>query len=181
MRNIITVLATSLLTHIASAAPLSPYAGQQSSEIKSLSAEDVQSYLSGKGMGLAKAAELNGYPGPSHVLGLSSELALTRKQEDQTKELFKRMEERSSFIGKQIVEEERALNDLFASRTVTPQFLASSMARIGQLQGQLREAHLNAHITQASILTPEQIIRYQALRGYGSGAVVPMDHRHAHH
>lgn len=37
------------------------YAGQEQREIKSLSAEDVQSLLTGKGMGLAKAAELNGY------------------------------------------------------------------------------------------------------------------------
>lgn len=179
MRNIVTAIVISLLAHMTSAAQSTHYAGQQSREIKALSAEDVQSYLSGKGMGLAKAAELNGYPGPSHVLGLSSGLALTRKQEEQTKELFNQMEARASFIGAQIVEEERALNNLFASKTVTPQSLASAMARIGQLQGQLREAHLTAHITQAAILTTEQIIKYHELRGYSSTAIAPT-HHHAH-
>jgi Spy/CpxP family protein refolding chaperone len=172
-------IATGLLTITASAAPLNPYAGQQSREIKALSAEDVQGYLSGKGMGLAKAAELNGYPGPSHVLGLSNELALSQKQEQQTRELFKQMEARSSSIGKQIVEEEQALNDLFASKTVTPQLLANATVRIGQLQGQFRDAHLEAHISQAAILTPEQIAKYHVLRGYGDQAE-PVHHHHDH-
>src|SRR5262245_34850176 len=35
-----------------------PYAGQQAREIKALSSEEIESYLSGSGMGLAKAAEL---------------------------------------------------------------------------------------------------------------------------
>jgi Spy/CpxP family protein refolding chaperone len=172
-------IAISLLANVAFAAPMNPYAGQQTREIKALSEEDFQGYLSGKGMGLAKAAELNGYPGPSHVLSLSSELALTPKQEQQTKELFKQMEERSSVIGKQIVEEERTLNELFASKTVTPQLLASTVARIGQLQGQFRDAHLEAHITEAAILTPEQLTKYQELRGYGN-ATEPMPHHHEH-
>src|SRR5947208_295022 len=49
-----------------------PYAGQQARSIKSLSAEDVAALLKGEGMGMAKAAELNGYPGPVHVLTLAS-------------------------------------------------------------------------------------------------------------
>ena len=54
-----------------------PYAGQQARSIKSLSAEDVAALLKGEGMGMAKAAELNGYPGPVHVLTLADELRLT--------------------------------------------------------------------------------------------------------
>ena len=34
----------------------SPYAGQESREIKSLTGDEIAGYLSGKGMGLAKAA-----------------------------------------------------------------------------------------------------------------------------
>jgi hypothetical protein len=41
----------------------SPYAGQEKREIKALSAEDIEGYLTGQGMGFAKAAELNHYPG----------------------------------------------------------------------------------------------------------------------
>ena len=36
-------------------------------DIKALSSEEVEQYLSGAGMGYAKAAELNRHPGPIHV------------------------------------------------------------------------------------------------------------------
>lgn len=42
----------------------SPYTGEQAREIKALSADEVNAYLNGQGAGLAKAAELNRYPGP---------------------------------------------------------------------------------------------------------------------
>ena len=42
--------------------------GLATGSIKALSTEDVDGYLGGKGMGFAKAAELNGFAGPSHVL-----------------------------------------------------------------------------------------------------------------
>ena len=45
-----------------------PYSGQQGRMIKALSSKEVQGLLQGKGMGMAKAAELNQYPGPRHVL-----------------------------------------------------------------------------------------------------------------
>jgi hypothetical protein len=41
-----------------------PYAGQQTGTIKALSDEDITALLKGDGMGFAKVAELNGYPGP---------------------------------------------------------------------------------------------------------------------
>ena len=39
----------------------------------------VQSYLSGAGMGYAKAAELNRHPGPMHVLELADQLKLAAR------------------------------------------------------------------------------------------------------
>ena len=45
----------------------SPYAGQENRQIKSLSANDIQELKRGGGWGLAKAAELNGLPGPAQV------------------------------------------------------------------------------------------------------------------
>src|SRR5438876_506210 len=66
-----------------------PYAGQQSREIKALSPEEIGQYLSGAGMGYAKPAELNGYPGPMHVLENADGLALTPEQRKQTTALMK--------------------------------------------------------------------------------------------
>src|SRR4030095_13402335 len=81
-------------------------------------------------MGLAKAAELNGYPGPAHVLELATQLHLQADQKVKTKALFKRMQGRAIALGKELVEEERALNHIFASHSVTPEALGGSLARI---------------------------------------------------
>src|SRR3954447_9774092 len=51
-----------------------PYSGMQSRSIKALSDQQLADLKAGRGMGLALAAELNGYPGPSHLLELSEKL-----------------------------------------------------------------------------------------------------------
>jgi Spy/CpxP family protein refolding chaperone len=145
----------------------SPYVGQEFREIKALSAQEISDYLSGKGMGLAKAAELNGYPGPAHVLELAAQLDLTLDQKTKTEVLFKKMQARAIPLGKELVEEERALDRLFGSRTVNSQSLAQALARIGRLQGQVRQVHLDAHVEQTALLTPAQVEKYNRLRGYG--------------
>ena len=53
------------------------YAGQQTRVIKALSLQETQDLLDGKGLGLAKAAELNGYPGPMHTLEHADAMKLT--------------------------------------------------------------------------------------------------------
>jgi len=58
----------------------STYSGQEKRWIKSLSSDDVQQLKQGKGWGLAKAAELNGMPGPSHILQMKDKIALTKTQ-----------------------------------------------------------------------------------------------------
>jgi len=148
----------------------SPYAGQEFREIKTLSPQEISDYLSGKGMGLAKAAELNGYPGPAHVLELATQLHLTADQKAKTENLFKRMQARAISLGKELVEEERALNNIFASHSVTPEALGVLLTRIAKLQGQVRQVHLEAHLEQTALLTPEQVGNYNRLRGYATSA-----------
>jgi len=159
----------------AHAASASAYAGQESREIKAIPPEDVEAYLSGKGMGLAKAAELNGYPGPSHVLALSAELGLSADQKQRTEALFKSMESRAIPVGRRLIDEERKLDRMFADNTVTRAVLAKSLKRIGALQAQVRQAHLDTHLSQTGILTPAQVAKYMELRGY-SGAAKTEDH-----
>lgn len=148
--------------------PTSPYAGQEGRDIKSLSPEDVDAYLSGKGAGLAKAAELNGYAGPRHVLELASELELTPPQRAQTEALYGAMLSKATALGRALVEKERELDWLFATRAIDADQLARSLADIGALQAGVRGAHLEAHLAQVEILSAEQNARYARLRGYGS-------------
>lgn len=157
-----------LLAGSANSPAQSPYGGQESRAIKALSPQEVSDYLSGKGMGLAKAAELNGYPGPVHVLELAVQLELTAEQRAKSEALFQRTRSSAIALGKELVKEERALDELFASRSIDAPALASSLARIGKLQSQLRQVHLGAHLEQAALLSPEQIARYSQLRGYGA-------------
>jgi hypothetical protein len=72
------LLVIALLLSFPSAAEVSAYAGQQARGIKALSQTEVEGLLQGKGMELAKTAELNSYPGPAHALELVAELGLTQ-------------------------------------------------------------------------------------------------------
>ena len=58
----------------------SKYAGEEKREIKSLSETDIEELKNGQGWGLAKAAELNGVPGPAHLLEMKNEIDLTDKR-----------------------------------------------------------------------------------------------------
>ena len=157
------------LASLAQATSPAPYAGQQSREIKALSGDEQADLLAGKGMGLAKAAELNGYPGPAHVLELAGELALSAEQRARTQAVWQAMDARARALGQQVVDAERELDALFASKQVTRERLGEQLDRIGVLQAQLRAVHLEAHLEQARILTPEQTTRYAARRGYAGG------------
>jgi Spy/CpxP family protein refolding chaperone len=159
----------------------SPYAGQEARDIKSLSSQDVADYLAGRGMGLAKPAELNGYPGPAHVKELADRLGLTPEQRAATDAVYAKMHDRAVPLGQRLVDEERALDALFAAHTVTPESLHESLARIARLQGELREVHLSAHLQQLALLTPEQATRYAALRGYSGSPDHAHDHMHDMH
>ncbi|HEU5297143.1 MAG TPA: Spy/CpxP family protein refolding chaperone [Burkholderiaceae bacterium] len=180
LRSIAIAFAVALIALIVRAAqPGSPYVGQEARDIKALSPEDTAALLAGKGMGLAKAAELNGYPGPAHVLELAAPLALTPEQRSQTEALFASMESRAQSLGRALVEEERKLDRLFATRAVTPELLALSLSEIGALQAQVRAAHLQAHLAQITILTPEQVAHYVKLRGCAeAGTSGHTGHRH---
>jgi Spy/CpxP family protein refolding chaperone len=157
-------------------ATATPYSGEQARDIKALSAEDTDALLKGKGMGLAKAAELNGYPGPLHVLELAADLKLDEQQRARTQALFDAMQAKAVALGRELVAEERKLDELFSQNRVDAQSLAEVLARIGELQAKVRGAHLEAHIAQARILTPGQTARYVELRGYSTGG--QSGHRH---
>jgi Spy/CpxP family protein refolding chaperone len=155
-----------------------PYAGQQSRAIKALSEADLAALRGGDGMGLAKAAELNGYPGPRHALDLARELALGETQRQQITAVRDRMSAAARALGAALIEREAALDRLFAGGEITPERLDQAMGAIGEAQARLRAAHLLAHLETRSILSPAQIAQYNTLRGYT--AAEPSHHGHRH-
>jgi hypothetical protein len=159
-------------------APMTPYAGQQTRQIKALSDDDVAALLKGDGMGFAKAAELNGYPGPKHVLDLGERLSLTTEQHRQIQAIFDKMSAAAKPLGAELVDRERTLDQLFQKGEITPDRLAAETAAIGDLQGRLRDVHLSAHLETRALLTSTQIALYEQLRGYGDPAAPMMEHHH---
>jgi len=149
----------------------SPYAGEEQREIKALSPDEVRGYLAGEGLGLAKAAEINGYPGPLHVLQLAEQLHLTEAEKADTEQVRDVMLRAATRLGKLIVEKESELDKLFAGRKIDEAQLRSLVGVISNLQGELRTVHLQAHLAMIRVLMSEQINRYAELRGYqGVGA-----------
>lgn len=154
----------------ASVPSASHYAGQESRQIKALPATEVAAYVEGKGQGFAKPAELNGYPGPMHVLELSDQLALTSEQKFASEALLLKHKTEVRELGSEYVAAEAALDKLFASRLVTAEALRAAIDDSAKIQSRIRGAHLETHLQQTALLTSEQNAAYQRLRGYGSAA-----------
>lgn len=163
------LLAAAMLSMPVAAQHATPYAGQQHRQIKALSDSEIDDLISGRGMGLARAAELNGYPGPKHVLELAEEMALTAEQKGRTQAIFQGMHDEAVRLGKQIVDRERELDRAFAEGTIDADALESMLREIGLLEANLRRVHLAAHLEQREILTDQQLAAYKELRGYGRG------------
>ena len=145
------------------------YAGQQSREIKALSEQERSDLLSGAGAGYAKAADLNGYPGPAHVVELGQQLHLSPQQLEASKLLLARHKAQARRLGAALIEAERVLDREFASGRAEREAVSRATAQIGSLQTELRLEHLRTHLAQADLLTPQQVAQYNELRGYGGG------------
>ena len=143
-----------------------PYTGLQQRTVKALSDQQISDLRAGRGMGLALPGELNGYPGPLHVLELADRLALNESQRQRIQELYEAMKMEAVAVGEKLIEQESALDREFAERKISPAALAGLTAQIGETQGKLRAVHLKYHLTTAELLTPHQRHRYAELRGY---------------
>jgi hypothetical protein len=129
-------------------------------------------------MGLALAAELNGYPGPLHLLELADQIALSPTQRASIRALFEAMKAEAVALGETLLAQEAGLDRQFADRSVTPDSLRSATGSIGATQAELRHAHLKYHLSAAAIVSPQQTRRYLELRGYAEGSHANRHHPH---
>lgn len=178
-RNFIGIVFVLLFPIIVSAQKnTSSYAGQEQRDIKALSAADIKMYLEGHGMGLAKVAELNHYPGPRHVLDLATDLKLSHEQFTKTQQAYDKMHAEAVRLGKLIVAKEKQLDSLYAAQKINETQLRAIVGEIAKLQGELRFTHLNAHLEMKKILSPQQVAKYDALRGYTKGSSQQQHEKH---
>jgi Spy/CpxP family protein refolding chaperone len=171
------VVLAALVPFVAAAQTVSPYTGQEQRAIKSLSPDEVKAYLAGEGMGLAKAGELNHYPGPKHILAMADHLGLTPAQRARIEAAEKAMSATAIPLGRAIVDAEADLDARFAAGTIDERALRAATAHIAELEGRLRAAHLLAHIQTRAVLEPDQITMYDSMRGYDANGD-PAKHMH---
>ena len=165
---------------VAFAAAPSPYSGETAREIKALDPAIVEGLRLGAGLGYAKPAELNGYPGPAHLISLADEIPLDDAQRAAIEDIFERMRADAILLGDAYLAAERRLDEAFRDKTVSPEKLERLTAAAGDAQARLRARHLAAHLEAKALLTPEQIMRYEALRGYRDEKTDGREHRHSH-
>ena len=171
LAGIAAMFATLFVPSTTAVATGAQHAGKQTRAVSSLSAADVAQLQRGAGWGFALPAELNGYPGPMHVLELASQLKLTAEQKKQVTRIFDRMQTQAQALGAQFIASEKALDALFKSERATLEALARQVAASADLGGQLRATHLAAHLAVTPLLSAEQLQKYAQLRGYaGRGA-----------
>jgi len=160
-----------------------PYAGLETRTIAALAPEQVDDLLAGRGAGYALAAELNHYPGPTHVLELAGALDLTPEQEESIRQIKQEMQQEAQTLGQELVDLEAELDDAFGSGAIAPSRLRELTAAIAVVDGHLRNVHLAAHLEVKTLLSEEQVRQYDALRGYtgagGSGEHSSPGHQHS--
>jgi Spy/CpxP family protein refolding chaperone len=164
---------------LAAAQPQQPYAGLETRPIKALSEQQIADLRAGRGMGLALAAELNGYPGPVHVIELAQPLGLSDTQRAKVQSLFDAMKAETVPLGQKLIVQEADLDRQFASKTITEHALAASIHAIAGTQAALRTAHLKYHLAALGVLTPAQTKQYAELRGYAGDTQA--QHQHGGH
>jgi len=156
---------------------VSPYVDIVNREIATLSAEDVAELLAGSGWGFALPAELNGLPGPRHVLDMGEEIGLSEEQSDRTQAIFDAMQAHAVRLGQLFVDRERALDTYFSEIASTEKSadrrrMAALVDSAGAVRSRLRTVHLTAHLQMIDVLTHEQIAEYAT----GEAAADPCRH-----
>jgi hypothetical protein len=159
-----------------------PYAGWQERGVASLSEGDIEELLEGAGHGYALSAELNGHPGPAHVLELAADLEIDDGQRDAVEAIHSEMNAAARDLGEQLVAAEFALDEAFRAGTDAAA-VGDLTERSAAIEARLRATHLQAHLDTTALLNDDQIRRYGHLRGYADGHdASPGDHdSHADH
>ena len=152
-----------------------PYGELQSRDIKALSPEQVADLREGRGMGASLPAEMNGVPGPLHVLELKERLKVTPQQQAALQGITEDMKAAAQRLGEQVIAAEGELDRAFKTRTADEKIIREATGRIASLNGELRATHLVAHLRTRQLLTDQQVTLYNVARGY---AEAPRGHRH---
>ncbi len=177
MKNTFSFISITLLSLVLTSQPAwseeptyqSDYVGQEKREIKTLSPDDISQLREGRGWGLAKAAELNGLPGPIHLLEMQEEIELSSEQIEKITHIYEKMKTDAQRLGNRLIALEKSLNSEFVNKTITDKRLKQLLTAIAETRKVLRYTHLSAHLSTPALLSEKQLTAYNSLRGYNSG------------
>lgn len=110
-----------------------------------------------------------------------TEIDLSPTVQTETEAVFAEMQAEAQRLGHEIVRREAQLSEGFAQDTLSEAEMRVAVQELGQLYGDLRATHLQAHFEIKPLLTPKQIVAYNQLRGYGDIESGTMSHdQHPH-
>ena len=168
MKSVFALVALILTGTIVAAATTQPYAGQDGRDIATLTEKDIDDLLAGRGWGFALSAELNGYPGPTHVLEMAEDLELSADQISRIEEIKTEMAAKAQDLGTEFIAAEAELDAAFEEGAITTETLATLTDAAASIEAELRKIHLGAHLDVTPLLSRHQIVTYNRMRGYGS-------------
>src|SRR3970040_2422628 len=132
----------SCTTRLPSAAPTpqptSPYIPLLDSPIRGLSVDEISDLETGAGAGFARAAQLNGYPGPRHILDLQAQLDLSEDQLAEVQTLYDEMNGEARQLGSEILKMESDIELAFRNQSIDEDSLATQVAALAEKYGELR-------------------------------------------
>ena len=117
-------------------------------------------------MGASLPAELNGVPGPLHVMQMAHRLKLDPVQRAAVERITAEMKASAQRLGAELIAAEADLDKAFRSGAADEGSVRDATAHIAALQGRLRAVHLVAHLQTRRLLSSEQVAIYNAQRGY---------------
>jgi Spy/CpxP family protein refolding chaperone len=138
-----------------------------------------ENVATGRGFGMAFAADQNGYPGPLHVLELKDRLKLTAEQEARMQAMLAAMFAESRPKGARLLEGEARLRRLFAGGHADETSVGAAVAEVEKARAEVRLVHLRFHLKTREVLTDEQRRVYHEARWGQHGSMrTPEGHSH---
>ena len=123
-----------------------------------------ENIATGRGFGMAFAADQNGYPGPLHVLELKDRLKLTADQEARVQTMLAAMFAESRPKSARLLEDEARLRQLFAGGRADEAAVRAAVADVERARAEVRLVHLMFHLKTREVLTDEQRRLYHEAR-----------------
>jgi hypothetical protein len=123
-------------------------------------------------------AELNGVPGPAHLLELQDAIPLRPDQVEAIEQIYAGMKSEAIAKGEALIAAETRLDLAFQNEPVSDAELRAMLAAVADARRELQYVHLSRHLSTPALLDPQQIARYNVLRGYTTDpcANVPEGH-----